>query len=103
MFLIPVYANAAATVTIVGGGPGGPFHYQPANLTVKPGEKVTWVNKTKAEHSVTPDPGFEKKLRSKDIEPGKSYSTVIKAGPGPLKYHCKYHPSMRATVVVSTP
>src|SRR5262249_893113 len=91
--------QAAATITIMGGGAAGPFRYEPANLTVKPGEKVTWVNKTAAEHSVTPDPGFHKNLKGKEIEPGKSYSATIKTGP--IKYHCKYHPSMKGAIAVS--
>ena len=45
---------------------------------------MTWVNETTVEHSVTPNAGFQKKLKGKDIEASQSYSTVIKAGP--IKY-----------------
>jgi plastocyanin len=89
----------AAEIAIVGDGSSVPYRFDPANVTVKLGDKVTWVNKTNVEHSVTPDAAFKKRLKDKDIEASKAYSTIIKAGP--LKYHCKYHPGMRAMIVVS--
>jgi plastocyanin len=101
MSLVSVSAHAAETVTMVGGGDGSPFRYEPATVTVKSGDKITWVNKTAAEHSVTPDPGYQKRLKSKDVHEEQSYSTVIKGKSGPIKYHCKYHPQMKATIVVS--
>jgi plastocyanin len=95
---VPAYA--AETVMMVGGG-GSPFRYEPATVTVKSGDKITWINQTKEEHSVTPDSGYQKRLKSKDIHADKTYSTVIKGKSGPIKYHCKYHPEMKASIVVS--
>src|SRR3954470_13663491 len=97
--LMPADAHAAEMIAIVGDGSSVPFRFDPANVTVKPGDKVSWVNKTKVEHSVTPDAGFKKKLKGKDIEASEMYSTAIKTGP--IKYHCKYHPNMKATIAVS--
>jgi plastocyanin len=99
LFLLPAQPHAAETITITGDGSSVPFRFEPANATVKPGDKVTWVNKTKVEHSVTPDAGSQKKLKGKDIEASEDYSATIKTGP--IKYHCKYHPNMKATIAVA--
>jgi amicyanin len=96
----PTYVHAGETIAIVGNGSSELFRFDPANVTVKPGEEVTWVNKTNVEHSVTPATGFRKKLQGRDIEPSGTYSAVIKSGP--IKYHCKYHPGMKANITVST-
>jgi plastocyanin len=99
LFLMPDQPHAAETITITGDGSSVPFRFEPANATVKPGDKVTWVNQTKVEHSVTPDAGYKKRLKGKDIEASESYSAAIKTGP--IKYHCKYHPNMKATIAVA--
>jgi plastocyanin len=99
LFLLPAQPHAAETITITGDGSSVPFRFEPKNATVKPGDKVTWVNQTKVEHSVTPDSGFKKRLKGKDIEASESYSAAIKSGP--IKYHCKYHPNMKATIAVA--
>ena len=97
--MVPAYVHAAETIAIVGNGSSELFRFDPANVTVKPGEELTWVNKTNVEHSVTPNAGFRKKLKGRDIEPSETYSAVIKSGP--IKYHCRYHPGMKATITVS--
>ena len=99
--LVPAHAHAAAMIAIMGDGSNVPFKFNPANVTIKSGDKVTWANETSVEHSVTPDGGFQKKLKGKDIAASKGSSGVIKAGPGPIRYHCKYHPSMKGTVTVT--
>jgi plastocyanin len=97
--VLPAQLDAAETIVITGDGSSVPFRFEPANANVKSGDKVTWVNQTKVEHSVTPDAGFQKKLKGKDIEASESYSAAIKTGP--IKYHCKYHPNMKATIAVA--
>ena len=100
LFLLPAQMHAAeTTITITGDGSSLLFRFEPADATVKPGDKVTWVNNTKVEHSVTPDRGFQKRLKGKDIEASETYSATIKTGP--IKYHCKYHPNMKATIAVA--
>jgi plastocyanin len=97
--LMAAQAPAAETITIVGDGSSVPFRFEPATVTVKRGDEVTWVNKTKVEHSVTPNKGSQKKLKGKDLEAGETYSAAVKSGP--IKYHCKYHPGMHGTIMVS--
>jgi plastocyanin len=99
LVLLPAQPRAEETITITGDGSSVPFRFEPTNATIKAGDKVTWVNNTKVEHSVTPDSGFQKRLKGKDIEASESYSAAIKTGP--IKYHCKYHPNMKASITVA--
>ncbi len=74
------------------------IRYQPAELTVHPGETVEFKNEDIFAHTVTADDGsFDSGL----IQPGSSWKmTVQKAGT--LAYHCKPHPNMKAVLVVSS-
>jgi len=71
--------------------------FQPAELSVHPGETVEFKNEDIFAHTVTADDGsFDSGL----IQPGSSWKmTVQKAGT--LAYHCTPHPNMKATLVAS--
>ena len=71
------------------------MRFQPADLTVHPGETVEFKNEDIFAHTVTADDGsFDSGL----IQPGSSWKmTVQKAGT--LAYHCTPHPNMKATLV----
>ena len=81
---------AAHTVAIDG------THFQPAMLTVKVGDSVTWVNKDPFPHTVTSaSGGFD----SREIAPGKSWKyTATKKGE--FTYVCIFHPTMKAALKV---
>lgn len=70
--------------------------FQPATLTVKVGESVTWTNKDPFPHTVTSTAGA---FDSHEIAPGKSwkYTTTKK---GEFAYICLLHPTMKATLKV---
>jgi plastocyanin len=68
--------------------------FQPATLAVRPGDRITWVNKDLVPHTVTARDG---RFDSKDIPAGGSYTWVV-TGSGPVEYACRYHPSMVATL-----
>ncbi len=71
--------------------------YQPASLTVKAGTTVTWTNNDRAPHTVTSmDSG---PLASGNMNFGDSYSMTFNE-PGTYTYYCKYHPRMRASIIV---
>jgi plastocyanin len=78
------------------------FAFQPNPVQVKAGETVTWSNEDQILHTVTsgtrgsPDGTFDQKL---DGVGSKAMFTFTTAGTFP--YHCKIHPGMDATVVVS--
>ncbi|MFW6150969.1 MAG: plastocyanin/azurin family copper-binding protein [Chloroflexota bacterium] len=70
------------------------FSYQPAEVTIEPGETVTWVNEDATTHTVTGGV-----LDSGDIGAGENYSHTFEE-PGTYDYTCEYHPSMQGTVEV---
>ena len=72
------------------------FAFTPATLNVKMGQQVTWTNKQDVEHTVTADGG----TFDHPMPPNATFSfTFPKAGS--FAYHCRIHPSMKGTVVVS--
>ena len=89
--LVLPFAAGAETHTVVIEG----MQMQPAALTVKRGDKVTWRNKDIVPHTVTA-PG---KFDSKGISGGASWSWTAGAK-GRYDYVCTYHPGMKATLTV---
>ena len=84
----PVHA-AGHTVTMDG------VKFEPASITVAPGDTVTWVNKDPFPHTAT-DPGV---FDSREIAPEKSWKwTARKAGV--YNYVCTLHPTMKGTITV---
>jgi len=94
-------SGTGADVTIVEGAsshyPGGPF-FSPANLTVKVGKTVTWVNKDTVTHTVTSD--GSSLFDSGFMPTGATFQfTFTTAGTYP--YYCTVHPFMKGTIVVT--
>jgi len=70
--------------------------FNPDVVTLLKGSTATWTNRDSATHTVTSEGNFD----SGDITAGKSWShTFDKAGT--FEYNCKYHPSMKAKVVIT--
>ena len=70
--------------------------FDPATVTIKAGESVTWTNEDPMNHTVTADNG---EFDSGNLGQGATFSfTFDKAGTYP--YHCSIHPTMKGTVVV---
>jgi plastocyanin len=70
------------TVTIDGA------RFSPADLEVKAGDTVVWVNKDILAHTATsPNGGFDSKV----IEPDKSWKFVARKK-GSFDYTCSFHP-----------
>ena len=72
------------------------FAFSPAALSVKMGQQVTWTNKQDVEHTVTADGG----TFDHPMPPNATFSFTF-PGAGSFAYHCRIHPSMKGTVVVS--
>jgi plastocyanin len=70
--------------------------YEPKEIKIKKGDTVVWTNGDDRDHTVTADDGSfaSKKIASRDTFERKF------AKAGKFKYHCDYHPRMKATVVV---
>jgi plastocyanin len=83
-------ASASRSVSIVD------FAYDPASLSVKAGDTVTWTNQGTAEegHNVI---GGE--LESPTLHTGESYSHTF-SRPGTFSYVCTIHPEMEGNVEV---
>ena len=74
------------------------FQYQPAQLQVKLGTTVTWVNEDEILHTVTLDDkagGFDAPLDGK----GRKFSFTF-TQPGVYRYYCDRHEHMRGEIEV---
>ena len=71
--------------------------FDPKDVTVKVGQKITWTNGDSTDHNVTADSGAD--FKSKDFGNGATFDfTPDKAGT--IKYECTLHPGMTATITV---
>ncbi|MBM3677823.1 MAG: amicyanin [Actinobacteria bacterium] len=95
-------ADAAAprTVTVA----MGDFSYTPGTVTIKPGDRVKFVNRGKIDHTVA-DVDAKGEILGKAIKPkllARGESQVVTfAKAGRISYFCTLHPTlMKGTVVV---
>ena len=72
------------------------FYFEPSELTIQPGETVTWTNNGNHPHTVTADDGS---FDSGTLQPGESYSHTFQSA-GMVPYHCSIHPFMTGSVSV---
>jgi plastocyanin len=74
------------------------FAYDPPRLVVRPGTRVTWVNRDDVPHTVTSS-DEPKKFASGALDTDEQFSHTFTA-PGTYPYFCGVHPKMTAQVVV---
>jgi plastocyanin len=72
------------------------FVFSPAEVTVTPGTKVTWINKDEAPHTAT---SIDKKFNSGGLDTDDKFSFVFN-DKGDYPYFCTLHPQMKATIKV---
>ena len=70
------------------------MQFDPAELVVKRGTRVVWINKDLFAHTAT-----AKSFDSGNIEPDASWSYVA-SQPGDYAYLCAFHPTMKGRLVV---
>lgn len=70
--------------------------FTPKELKVKKGDTVVWTNSDERDHTVTADDGS---FNSGNVGDGGRFRQKFEKA-GKFKYHCEYHPRMKATVVV---
>lgn len=98
----PTTASVAPS-TAGGGGSAGAtvsikdFSFDPATLTAKVGQEITWTNTGSAAHTVTFDTGG---VDSGSLSAGATFKHTFDAA-GTLTYHCAIHSSMKGTVTVA--
>ncbi|SRR5579883_2572106 len=102
-FFVSVAPAAAETYTVKMGADNGLLVFQPANLTVKPGDTVKWVINKVPPHNIIFDdkaiPGNDKALAKSlshpqlEMTPGQGYElTIPKDLPaGDYSYFCAPH------------
>jgi plastocyanin len=73
------------------------FSFKPANITIKPGTKVIWINRDSTQHTATANNG--RSFDSGPLGPGQRFSHTFKRA-GKKAYHCEIHPSMKGSVTV---
>ncbi|MEA2664672.1 MAG: hypothetical protein QOI11_1616 [Candidatus Eremiobacteraeota bacterium] len=81
--------------------PGATVHihddaFVPATLSVRAGERVTFVNDDDDAHTATADDGS---WDSEGLANRERWTHAFTA-PGKLAYHCTVHPAMHGTIVV---
>jgi outer membrane biosynthesis protein TonB len=68
--------------------------FQPAFVTAKVGQKVTWKNKDTTTHTATADSG---EFATGFLDPGAQASITV-SSVGEFNYHCSVHPTMKGTL-----
>ena len=69
--------------------------FAPAEITVRVGDVVEWVNRDFVAHTATADnAGWDV-----DLSPGATGRVTLNR-PGEASYHCRYHPNMTGRIVV---
>ena len=73
------------------------FAFNPQTLTVKSGEKVTWINRDDEPHTIVSVGKQFKKSTALDTD---QEFTITVGAPGTYDYFCSVHPKMTGTIVV---
>ena len=73
------------------------MEFSPAQIDVKVGDTIQWVNKDILAHTATVNGGWEVM-----IPPEKSASLVVEAAES-VDYYCRFHPNMTGRITVTAP
>ena len=74
------------------------FTFEPAQLTVKSGTTVTWVNEDDIPHTIV---ATDHSFKSKALDTDDKFSFAF-TKPGTYQYFCGLHPHMVATITVTS-
>jgi plastocyanin len=72
------------------------FAFDPATITAKVGDTVTFTNSGGAPHTATLDAGG---CTTPTIQPGTSHGLTFSVA-GSFPFHCMIHPAMKGTITV---
>jgi plastocyanin len=73
------------------------FAFNPQTITVKSGEKVTWINRDEEPHTIVSVGKQFKKSTALDTD---QEFTITVGAPGTYDYFCSVHPKMTGAIVV---
>lgn len=74
------------------------FIFDPAQLEISPGDRITWINRDIVPHTVT---AIDKSWDSGTLERDESWETRVEAGMQP-DYFCVFHPMMKARLKIAS-
>jgi plastocyanin len=75
------------------------FAFQPAQLTLRPGDLVEWINRDIAPHTASAEKGS---WSSGELPRGDRHRRRFTT-PGRWSYFCAFHPTMRGEISVVAP
>jgi len=73
------------------------FAFNPQTITVKSGDKITWINKDEEPHTVV---SVEKQFKKSPALDTDQQFTIVAGSPGSYTYYCSVHPKMTGTIVI---
>jgi plastocyanin len=73
------------------------FAFNPQTITVKSGEKITWINRDEEPHTIV---SVEKQFKKSSALDTDQEFTVVAGSPGTYSYFCSVHPKMTGTIIV---
>lgn len=73
------------------------FAFNPQTITVKSGEKITWINRDEEPHTVV---SVEKQFKKSSALDTDQQFTITAGAPGTYTYFCSVHPKMTGTIIV---
>jgi plastocyanin len=73
------------------------FAFNPQTITVKSGEKVTWINRDEEPHTIV---SVEKQFKKSTALDTDQEFTITAGAPGTYSYFCSVHPKMTGTIIV---
>jgi plastocyanin len=73
------------------------FAFNPQTITVKSGEKITWINRDEEPHTIV---SVEKQFKKSSALDTDQEFTITAGVPGTYTYFCSVHPKMTGTIVV---
>jgi plastocyanin len=73
------------------------FAFNPQTITVKSGEKITWINRDEEPHTIV---SVEKQFKKSSALDTDQEFTITAGSPGTYTYYCSVHPKMTGTIVV---
>ena len=73
------------------------FAFNPQTITVKSGEKITWINRDEEPHTIV---SVEKQFKKSSALDTDQEFTITAGPPGTYTYYCSVHPKMTGTIVI---
>src|SRR5256886_16734707 len=71
------------------------FAFNPQTITVKSGEKVTWINRDEEPHTIV---SVEKQFKKSTALDTDQEFTITAGAPGPYQYFCSVHPKRHGII-----